>query len=67
MMTPEYSKRYNCRVCGWRHCPGCDDPPEPEDDPYEGDPEALGWQRATTEELVPVPKHDAPPLGDASL
>jgi hypothetical protein len=38
MITPEYSKAYNCPVCGWRSCPGCDEPPEI-DDSYCDDPE----------------------------
>ena len=55
MITPEYSKAYNCPVCGWRHCPGCDEPPEPDDDPYEDDPEALGWTPATAEDVYALP------------
>ena len=62
MITPEYSKRYNCPVCGWRSCPGCDEPLE-FDDPYGSsygdEPEALGWPPASAEDHYPVPKDDA--------
>ena len=68
MITPEYSKAYNCPVCGWRHCPGCDEPPEPDDgfdyDPHA--PEALGWTPASTEELYALPKDGALPKDDAT-
>lgn len=57
MITPEFSYVYNCRVCGWRSCPGCDEPPEPDDgsdyDPYA--PEALGWTPASTEDVYALP------------
>ena len=62
MITPEYSKLYNCSVCGWRSCPGCDEPPEFDDlygSPYDDEPEALCWMPASTGDLYPVPKDAA--------
>lgn len=69
MITPEYSKLYNCRVCGWRHCPGCEELPELDDgfdyDPHT--PEAFGWRPATAEDVFSVPKKSSPPPGNATL